>query len=459
MKMIKIVAKWMNTIQMLFRSDSKQQETEFLPGVLEVTEEPPSPTGRFLLWAFIVLFVAAGIWSMVGTVDEVAVASGKIVPIGQVKTVQSESKGVVKAIYVKEGQRVKKGELLVELDPTSTGADLARLKKEIAYYEMDVARLQAEQLGGGFSPVPSPDLDPKDILVQMQLYSTRMNEYQAKVAAARAAVLQQEAALRSAEAQAVKYRELLGIAKDQEERVEQLLKENAVALFQVMTYRSNRIQTENNLASQEAERVRLQATLMQSQQQLAGVTAEWERDIAAKLVEDRKQLAAYQEELKKADERNRLSRLVSPVDGRVGQLAIHTVGGVVTEAQAVMEVVPDDVHMEVEAWVANKDIGFVQVGQKAEVKIDTFNFQKFGTVDATVREISPNATKQSEKDNDLKYRVLLTLDKELVDVGQQESQLFPGMSLSAEIKIRQKRIIEFFLDPFRKYTSEALRER
>lgn len=459
MKIMEFIKKWMEGLQNLFRNDSKVQETEFLPGVLEVTEEPPSPTGRFLLWAFIVLLVAAGIWSLVGTVDEVAVASGKIVPIGQVKTVQSESKGVVKAIYVKEGQRVKKGDLLVELDPTSTGADLARLKKEIAYYEMDVARLQAEQLGGGFSPVPSPDLDPKDILVQMQLYSTRLNEYQAKVAAAQAAVAQQEAALRSAEAQAVKYRELLGIAKDQEERVEQLLKENAVALFQVMTYRSNRIQTENNLASQEAERVRLQAMLMQSQQQLTGVTAEWERDIAAKLVEDRKQLAAYQEELKKADERNRLSRLVSPVDGRVGQLAVHTVGGVVTEAQAVMEVVPDDVHMEVEAWVANKDIGFVQVGQKAEVKIDTFNFQKFGTVDATVREISPNATKQSEKDNDLKYRVLLTLDKEMVDVGQQESQLFPGMSLSAEIKIRQKRIIEFFLDPFRKYTSEALRER
>lgn len=459
MKIVEFTEKWLEHLRNLFRNDSKAQETEFLPGVLEVTEEPPSPTGRFLLWAFIVLLVAAGIWSLVGTVDEVAVASGKIVPIGQVKTVQSESKGVVKAIYVKEGQRVKKGDLLVELDPTSTGADLARLKKEIAYYEMDVERLQAEQLGGGFSPMASPDLDPKDILVQMQLYSTRMNEYQAKVAAAQAAVSQQEAALRSAEAQAVKYRELLGIAKDQEERVEQLLKENAVALFQVMTYRSNRIQTENNLASQEAERVRLQATLMQSQQQLTGVTAEWERDIAAKLVEDRKQLAAYQEELKKADERNRLSRLVSPVDGRVGQLAIHTVGGVVTEAQAVMEVVPDDVHMEVEAWVANKDIGFVQIGQKAEVKIDTFNFQKFGTIDATVREISPNAVKQSEKDNDLKYRVLLTLDKELVDIGRQESQLFPGMSLSAEIKIRQKRIIEFFLDPFRKYTSEALRER
>lgn len=459
MKIMEFMKKWTEGLRNLFRNDSKVQETEFLPGVLEVTEEPPSPTGRFLLWAFIVLLVAAGIWSLVGTVDEVAVASGKIVPIGQVKTVQSESKGVVKAIYVKEGQRVKKGDLLVELDPTSTGADLARTKKEMAYYELDVARLQAEQLGSGFSPVPSPDLDPKDILVQMQLYSTRMNEYQAKVAAAQAAVAQQEAALRSADAQAVKYRELLGIAKDQEDRVEQLLKENAVALFQVMTYRSNRIQTENNLASQEAEIVRLQATLMQSQQQLVGVTAERDRDIAAKLVEDRKQLAAYQEELKKADERNRLSRLVSPVDGRVGQLAIHTVGGVVTEAQAVMEVVPDDVHMEVEAWVANKDIGFVQIGQKAEVKIDTFNFQKFGTIDATVREISPNATKQSEKDNDLKYRVVLVLDKELVDVGQQESQLFPGMSLSAEIKIRQKRIIEFFLDPFRKYTSEALRER
>lgn len=437
----------------------EKQETEFLPAVLEVTETPPSPAGRKLLWLLVALVLIALAWGIFGHVDEVAVATGKVIPTGQVKVVQAEDKGVVRAIHVKEGQRVKAGEVLVELDKTVSAADFARMRKEVAYFTMDIARLQAEQLGAGFAPQPSPDLDAKDLSFQLQLYQTRMNEYRAKLAAAQAMVSQQQSSLASAEAQLVKYRELLVIARDQEERVEQLLAENAIALFQVMTYRSNRIQMENNLASQYSEVARLQAALAQSQQQLTSVTAERDRDIATKLVEDRKQLTAYEEELKKAEDKNRLATLVAPVDGRVGQLAIHTVGGVVTEAQAVMVVVPDDVQMEVEAWVSNKDIGFVQLGQTAEVKVETFNFQKFGTLVGTVTDISPDAAKQSEKDTEYRYRVILTLDKESMKVENRDASLTPGMAVTAEIKIRQKRIVEFFLDPFRKYTSEALRER
>ena len=437
----------------------KQQIAEFLPAVMEITEQPPSPVGRMLLWMLLGLVGIGLLWSIFGHVDEVAVATGKIIPVGQVKVVQAEDKGVIKAIHVRDGQRVKKGEILVELDQTISAADMTRMKKEVAYYSLDIARLQSEQSGAPFSPTPDANLDAKEISFQLQLYTTRMNEYRAKLAAAQATVQQQEAALLSGEAQMGKYRDLLVIARDQESRMEGLLKEDAVALFQVLQYRSNRIQMETNYTSQTAEVARLQAALAQSRQQLVSVTAERDRDIAAKLVDDRKQLGTYQEELKKAEEKNRLSKLVAPVDGRIGQLGVYTVGGVVTEAQALMTVVPDDVRLEVEAWVSNKDIGFVEVGQKAEIKVETFNFQKFGTLDAVVADMSPDAAKQSDKDTELKYRVLLKVDKESMNVGNRNASLTPGMSVTAEIKIRQKRIIEFFLDPFRKYTSEALRER
>ena len=438
---------------------AKRQETEFLPAVLEVTETPPSPVGRKLLWLLLALLTIGLAWAVFGHIDEVAVATGKVIPIGQVKVVQAEDKGVVKAIHVRDGQRVKQGEILIELDQTISVAEMMRLKKEVAYYSLDVARLQAEQAGLPFSPVLSQELDGKEVSFQVQLYQTRMGEYRAKLAAAEAAVRQQESALVSGEAQAVKYANLLVIARDQESRMEGLLAANAVSLFQVLQYRSNRIQMENNLASQTAEVTRLEAMLAQSRQQLLSVTAERDRDIAAKMVENRKLLGSYQEELKKAEEKNRLAKLVAPVDGRVGQLSIHTVGGVVTAAQALMTIVPDDVKLEVEAWVANKDIGFVAAGQRAEVKVDTFNFQKFGTFDATVMEISPDAAKQSDKDTELKYRVLLTLDRDSVKLSERSAQLAHGMSVTAEIKIRRKRIIEFFLDPFRKQLSEGLRER
>jgi len=122
-----------------------------------------------------------------------------------------------------------------------------------------------------------------------------------------------------------------------------------------------------------------------------------------------------------------------------------------------MIIVPEEVDLAVESWVANKDIGFVHEGQQAEVKIETFSFQKYGTVEAVVSEVSPDAIEDKEKGR--VYRVMLKLNKNQMLVGDKQVFFGPGMTASAEIKIRQKRIIEFFLDPFRKYQSEALRER
>ena len=138
-------------------------------------------------------------------------------------------------------------------------------------------------------------------------------------------------------------------------------------------------------------------------------------------------------------------------------MAVHTVGGVVTQAQPLLVVVPDGVGMEAEVWVANKDIGFVQPEQRAELKVETFNFQKFGTVSGVVAEISPDAVE--DKDKGRVYRVILRLDRNEVNVDGRLASLSPGMTVMGEIKIRQKRIIEFFLDPFKKYQSEGLRER
>jgi hemolysin D len=436
------------------------QETEFLPAVLEVTETPPSPVGRVLLFSIMVLLTCGLLWSVFGHVDEVAVANGKIVPVGQVKVVQAEDKGVVRQIYVKEGQIVKKGELLIELDRTVSEADLARTKKEMAYYNLEIERLLAEQQGVGFAPTGLEDTDAKDVYFQTQLYQTRMNEYQTKLAAAQSAVAQQLAAIQGAESSFVKYSQQLVINREKETRMETLFQQNAVALFQLMDVQARSMELEQNVVFQQTEIARFNAALAQSKEQLTNVTAEHERDLATKLVEDRKQVAAYAEELKKADEKNRLAHIVAPEEGKVGQLAVHTVGGVVTAAQALMIIVPEDATLEVEAWVANKDIGFIKMGQKAEIKVATFNFQKYGIIDAQVAEISPDAVSdEKDKEKDLKYRVVLHLDKDRVLVSDKDVLLSPGMSVAAEIKIREKRIIEFFLDPFRKYQSEALRER
>ena len=435
----------------------KEEEIEFLPAALEVIEMPPSPVGRTVLWTLFALIIVIFVWVMVGSVDEVAVANGKIIPNGQVKTVQAEDKGVVKEIYVTEGQIVKKGDLLIELDTTITEADVTSLKHQVAYYSLDIDRLLAEQSNIPFNAKEYPDLEAKDILFQQNLYNSRLAEYNAKMAVARSSMMQAESSVTSSESGYQKVAALFEIAKEKEERVLKLANENAISTFVLLEHQSKRIELQEDMQTQQAEIAKMQWAKVQAQQQMDSIVAERNRDITTTLVEDKKQLAAYQEELKKAQEKNRLSHITAPIDGRVSQLAIHTVGGVVTAAQGLMEIVPEDATLQVEAWVQNKDIGFVQTGQSAEVKVETFSFQKFGTIDAKITEISPNAVE--DKDKGRVYRVMLDLEKNSFIVNGQEVGLSSGMTATGEIKIRQKRIIEFFLDPFRQYKSEALRER
>ncbi len=445
----------------LFKRQSRRKltrrETEFLPAVLEVTETPPSPLGRILLWTIVALVSIMVLWAVFGRVDEVAVAPGKLVPVGQVKPLQAEDKGIVKQIYIREGQRVKKGDLLLELDRVISAADLERNQKESKYYEREIERLTAEKEGRSFSPDSVSASDQQNLNVQVQLYNSRNNEFRAKIGAAEETVRQNEASADMAVINRNKIADQLSVAADKESRLERLLAQDAVALFQLLDQRSRRMELEQSLAAQEKEIIRSRAVLAQSRQNLANIVAEHDREIDTKLAENQKQLAAYEEEVKKAAEKDRLTRIIAPADGTVSQFSVYSAGAVVTPAQVLMVLVPDDVELELEAWAANKDIGFIQVGQSAEVKIDTFNFQKYGVIDAQVSDINPDSEREKEKNNS--YRVRLKLAKDHVVVGDKITPLLPGMSAMAEIKIRQKRVIEYFLDPFRQYQSEALRER
>lgn len=437
--------------------DTGSKETEFLPAALEVVETPPSPGGRIVLWTLFSLIIVTVLWSIFGKVDEVAIAPGKLIPTGFVKVVQAESKGIVKSINVKDGQQVTQGQLLLELDQTISGADLARIKKDVAYYILVTERLKAEQDELPFTPSKAEFVDPQNLEYEQRLYASRLVAYQTRLSATQAAIRQNKATINSAQANEEKLRSLLEIARDKEQRMEKLVAENAVSMFTLLDHRARRVDYEQSLAAQIADTSRTEAALAQSMESLANIKAERLRDISTQLVEARKQLASFQEELKKAEEKNRLAKIVAPTTGRVHQLAIHTVGGIVTDAQPLMMIVPNDIKLEVEATVANKDIGFIYPGQTAEVKIETFSFQKYGTIDAVVTEVSPDAI--DDKERGRVYRLLLKLNKETVLVGGQQVQLSPGMTATAEIKIREKRIIEFFLDPFRQYQNEALRER
>lgn len=449
-----------NFFHWLLHGEDREKETEFLPAILEVTETPPSPTGRLVMWTILLLVVALLTWSFLGHINEVAVAAGKVIPSGQVKTVQVKNKGIVKEILVEEGQLVKEGDVIVVLDPTTTSADYDSLKKRAAYYKLDLQRLTAELTQQPFVPEEDPDLEAHDLAAELALYQSRTSDYKTQRQSRLDIIEQKMARLQATQANYEKYAQVLAIEQEKEARLTDLMEQDAISEFQLLEQQSSTIQYEKNAQAELDSINSIRAEIAEAQQNLANVDASYHKDIMTAMVEAKKEYYTVTEAIKKADEDSRMATIYAPISGRVYNLNIHTLGGIVTDAQPLMQIVPEDVKLEFEVYADNKDIGFIKVGQEAEVKFETYNFQKFGMYKAEVMEISADAVNEpSNPQQDKKFKLILDPTSNDINVYGQPAKIEIGMSVSAEIKIKEKRIIDFFLDPFRRYTSEALRER
>ena len=446
--MIDKIKKWISV--------SDASADEFSPPAIEVLEKSPSKAGQYLVWALSGLFILFIIWTFVGEIEEVAVARGKVIPVGYTKVLQAEDKGIVKQILVQEGQFVHKDELLMELDPTLSESDLNALKKEIKYHELTIERIMAELEHRPFV-IPQGDYDEKDIVQQKNLYQTRTTEWKAKNAFLDAQIRQKEDNVRVANSSLRKYTELLGIAKEREAKLKEIVEIGAISKYTYLDYKGKCIELEQNVEMNHSELSAAKADAAASHQEKAEYIASWNRKLQEELIDSCKQYNACKEQERKALLKNRLVEIKSPSDGTVHKLDIHTIGAVVQPAQELMEIVPAGTKMEVEAWLENKDVGFVQQGMPVEVKVDAFNFQKFGTLNGTVREISPDAI--TDKERGQIYKVLVSLDATSFNKDGKELSMISGMTVSAEIKTRKKRVIDFFLEPFQTYKNEALRER
>lgn len=241
------------------------------------------------------------------------------------------------------------------------------------------------------------------------------------------------------------------------QRGQKLVKENFISQHGYLEPEQARIEQEQDLASSRATVAEIRAALAEAKQQQATLTAETRRQLLDQHNLASQRAASLEQERVKADQRNRLMRLTAPVGGTVQQLAVHTVGGVVTPAQPLMVIVPRDNVLEVEAMLPNKDIGFVNPGQDAEVKVETFPFTKYGTIHGTVTQVSSDAI-QDEKLG-LVYSTRVKLARDTIQVESKAVRLSPGMAVTIEVKTGTRRVIEYFLSPLMQYGDESLRER
>ena len=437
---------------MSLRNIRKQDklEYEFLPPALEIEETPSSPIQRLLIWVIFMITISVFIWSYFGRVDEVAVARGKIIPDGRIKVIQPMETGIIRAIHVSEGQQVKEGQLLIELDPTIKEADVTSTEKSLSIHLADKERLVSE-----LSSKDKGNHNKNSITgFQQKLKEARESEYRAREDAIRFVIAQRESAILAAEAIITKLEKTYRIVQEQETAYRALHEQGYVAKMLLLDKQKDLYATEHELEAQRGIVRQGKEGLLEAKKNLEALKKEREKAILNDIIDREKSISAIEGEGVKAKKRFDFEKLTSPVNGTVHGLASSTIGGVVTPAQPIVTIVPEGTPLIIEAMAQNKDIGVLAVGQEAEIKLDTFPFQKYGTLAGKVASISPDAFEDEKLGPVYKMRVEPRWPS--INVDGREIFLTPGMAVTVEVKTNKRRIIEFFLSPIIKYSKESL---
>ncbi len=463
------------------RERREKDEIAFLPAALEIVETPPSPIGRAIGATLIAIFCVALMWASFGHVDIVASAHGKIVPSGRVKLIQPLETGVVRAIHIHDGQSVKAGDVLIELDPTLTTAEQEHIRSDLVAAQLDIARLRAV-LSDSDNPQSAfqPPIGASSGLVAMQrgFLIKQVEENRAKLAALDRQRAQKEAERTTIVATIQKLEATAPLIQQRVDIRKYLADKELGSKLTYLETAQQLTENENDLVVQKSRLQEALAAVAVITETRAQADAEFRRTLFGELAEAERKAGGLADDLAKAERRTKLQLLTAPVDGVVQQLSVHTVGGVVTPAQQLAVIVPADAVLEVEAMVSNKDIGFIHPGQDAQIKVDTFNFTRYGLVHGRVASVSPDAivhetpqnggndrakgaeSESSEpKGQEYVYAARISLDRTQIEVDDSIANLSPGMAVTVEIKTGSRAVISYLLSPLLRYQHESMHER
>ncbi len=439
-------------------SDKPSLEQQFLPAVLEITETPPSPLGRATMYAIIGVFCFALLLSLICKVDIIAIASGKIISSGHNKLIQPLKSGVVADIFVRDGQAVKKGDPLVQIKFEDAEVNRIRLERELLFASMDVARLTAllaENPLKSFAPPSSASEELKS--KNRILLKNETDKIRTQLAVIDEQIVQAEAEKETAQASIKKIERLLPNVRFRVDQYRDIYEKGSIAKSFFLEKEKELIQYEEDLNVQRNTLAEIKAKLQVLATQKEQEKLNFKNDVLYRLQEASNKEKLLKDEYANAQWIDGLTTIKAPEDGMIQEMEIHTVGGVVTPAQTLMKLVPSDSVLEIEAMVLNKDVGFVEEGQDVSIKVDSFPYTRYGTIDGKLVHLSRDAVENEQLG--LIYIARISMSRDTVRVEDKDVRLSAGMSVSAEIKTGRRRLIEIILTPFMEYASESLRER
>ena len=425
---------------------------EFKPLLSEIEESPVSPLGRFTFWTIVSLIVVTALWLFIGKVDIVVNARGIVIPDGEAKIIQPLETGVVKEIAVKEGDFVHKGQLLISIDTSTTDAQLKAAAKNLEQSRIEAERLKSSGTSLTFNPKSSNTDLQEDLEIQKKLYEENLISLKNNISSKQQQIEQIKHQIASAEAQKRDYEFQLKNAREREQKLSEVIDIIAYNQYQEAKDRTNNLTESVNRT--EADILRFYAQINEIQREISRLNADFKSQNLSAFAENKKRINELEANKEQIEFSNKNQIITAPCDGYIDKLYIHTIGGVVTPAQELIALTPADTPVVIKATVLNRDIGFIRKEMPVSLKIDTYDFQKYGILHGTVKSISQNSI-EDEKLGPV-YEIYVKPDEDTLIIEGKEQKLSTGMTLNAEIEIGERRIIEFFIYPLIKYLDEGI---
>ncbi len=445
---------------------SEADPSAFHAPLLRLQETAPPPLGRKVLWGLLLFLAALLLWALIGRLDIVAVAEGKLVPESYVKIVQPAEAGIVKEILVREGEKVRAGQVLMRMDAMYSEADVRSVEAEYQRKRLMLRRIAAELSGGEFKIEAA---DPAGLAEEIAAqYRANRNALAAALAEERSRRVKAQQEMAAAEQVSKRLEESLPYYREQDKAYEKLVKDGFAGTLMGRDKRRERLEREQELQTQRFVIESARASLHQSEKRLAQIEADYQRQLHAERNEIQGEFEQLTQALAKQMHRRQLLELKASQDGIVKDLATHTSGTVVQPGTVLLTLVPKDETLRAEVWVGNEDIGFVREGQPVKLKFAAFPFQKYGMAVGRVEHVGADAVDdagQNERKHGAAgaappfYKALVRLDRMALEMDGQRFDLSAGMQTHAEIWLGDRTVMEYLLSPVRKAWHEAGRER
>lgn len=423
---------------------------QFKPLLVEIEDEPLSPLGRIVLWLVVLILLFSALWLYFGRVDVVVTARGKVIPLGEVKLIQPLTSGVVRRILVRSGQVVAAGEVLLEIDPNETEPELQSMQAELRQVALEIKRIEALLDKDVFAPAAT-DYDPAQLLVQHELYRSARDKLQRQIQIQRDELVRIEQQLAAGRKTCEQNDYLHQQSRQRLERLE--LVRDLLSRDSYEQARNDVVTYAHQLSLDQHKVEELQSSIAQVLEQIGLIENEARNQLLTELAEKRQKALYLQSTVQRTEFVNRRQQIRSPVHGYVSQLLVHTIGGVVTPAEKLAVVVPIDSPQVIKVQVLNRDVGVIAPGMEVAVKVDTFEFQKYGTLRGKLQQIEQDS--REDERLGLIYEAYIEPIETTLMVDGMPMALSTGMAVTAEIKVGKRRMIEFFIYPLIKYFNEG----